>query len=93
MKGDIMKGIKNYFVISFLIGLVIIIFSLGLNMEIFRSAMIFGLVSGITICLLSLTELYKSYYFKSCPICGDKIEFPKNKCSNCGYELKTKRIR
>ena len=87
MKGDIMVGQKNYFVMSFFIGLLIVILSMGLNAGIFRSAMLFGLASGITICLLSLVELYRIYYVKECPLCNCKIDVHSNKCSNCGYEI------
>ncbi len=88
MKGDIMIGQKNYFIMSFFIGLLIVILSMGLDVEIFRSAMLFGLTSGITICLLSLVELYRIYYVKECPLCGCKIDLHSNKCANCGYEVK-----
>ncbi len=90
MKGDIMTGSKNYFILSFFIGLVIIILSLGLNAEIFKSAMLFGLTSGVTICFLSTTELIRIYYVKECPLCGSKIDLNSNRCTNCGYVLKKK---
>ncbi len=90
MKGDIINGSKNYFIISFFMGLVIIILSLVLNAEIFKSAMMFGIVSGIGICLLSTIELIKIFYVKECPLCGSKIDLASGKCVNCGYFLKKK---
>ncbi len=88
MRSEFMKDSTVYFVLSLFIGLVIVILSLALNSPIFRSAMYFGLASGITICLLSLAELYKMLFMRECPLCRKKVDISSERCPHCGFEMK-----
>jgi len=89
MKGDIMSGTRNYFILSLLMGIIIIVFSVQLQDSVFRSAMIFGVSSGIAICILSGFEIYSSLRVVKCPICDESLGTGAHECPNCGFRFKT----
>ncbi len=91
MKGNIMSGTRNYFILSLLMGFVIVLFSLQLQDSVFHSAMIFGVSSGIAICLLSIFEIYSSLHVVKCPICDESVNTGVNECPNCGFRLRNGR--
>ncbi len=87
MKEGIVKGTKLYLMLSFLIGMFIILFAINLDYDVFRSAIVFGISSGIFICAVSVFEWIKINNERQCPVCHGKLKSRDDVCRNCGFSF------